>query len=402
LVELLKVLLVFVLIIRLLQQKWNLGGVMLIGAAALGLLMGMGPAGILGVAWRSSIEWSGVSVMVALALIMVLENILRKTGTLKRLVDSSSGLLGDRRLVMGLMPAIIGVLPSAGGAYFSAPMVEASSGGAQIRPERKSFINYWFRHIWEYISPLYPGFIITASIAQVPMGKLFLYQVAFPLTVIATGAIFAFRGVGKEGTKLESKGKLADMLSAVTCFSPILAVMLMVMIMKVDISLAMVIVVASLFVYFRYSPSRVWATLKESISVKTLLLVLGVNVFKGIMEGSGAVNNLPAFFQSTGVPVEAVLFILPFLVGMITGITLAFVGVTFPLILPLIGGTAPDLSMLAFAYASGFAGVMFSPVHLCLVLTKEYFKAEFIPIFRLMLVPELIVLAVAFAQMVLL
>ncbi|HEY3346694.1 MAG TPA: DUF401 family protein, partial [Nitrospirota bacterium] len=208
--------------------------------------------------------------------------------------------------------------------------------------------------------------------------------------------------VGTEGTKLTSKGKLADMRSAVICFSPILAVMLMVMILKVDISLAMIIVVATLFVYFKYSPSRIWATLKESISVKTLLLVLGVNVFKGVMEGSGAVNNLPAFFQSTGVPVEAVLFILPFLVGMITGITLAFVGVTFPLILPLIGGTTPDLSMLAFAYASGFAGVMFSPVHLCLVLTKEYFNAEFIPIFRLMLVPELIVLAVAFAQMVLL
>ncbi|HEY3347512.1 MAG TPA: DUF401 family protein, partial [Nitrospirota bacterium] len=199
-VELLKVLLVFVLVIRLLQQKWNLGGVMLIGATALGLLMGMGPAGILGVAWRSSIAWSGVSVMVALALIMVLENILRKTETLKRLVESFSGLLGDRRLVMGLMPAIIGILPSAGGAYFSAPMVEASSGGAKIRPERKSFINYWFRHIWEYISPLYPGFIIAASIAQVPMGKLFLYQVAFPLTVIATGAVFAFREVGTEGT----------------------------------------------------------------------------------------------------------------------------------------------------------------------------------------------------------
>jgi len=42
---------------------------------------------------------------------------------------------------------------------------------------------------------------------------------------------------------------------------------------------------------------------------------------------------------------------------------------------------------------------MFSPMHLCLVLTKDYFKSELIPIYRLMLVPEAIVVAVAFVQM---
>jgi hypothetical protein len=110
------------------------------------------------------------------------------------------------------------------------------------------------------------------------------------------------------------------------------------------------------------------------------------------------VDHLPQFFQQAGVPVLAIIFLLPFLVGLITGITLAFVGVTFPMILPLVGGAHPDISMLAFAFASGFAGVMFSPVHLCLVLTKDYFKSDLWPIFRIMLLPEGLVLAVALAQ----
>lgn len=397
-IDLIKILLVFILIIRLLQLKWNLGGVMLIGAAALGLLMGMAPLDILNTAFHSSIERTAVSLIIALALIMVLENILRKTETLKKLVESFKGLIGDQRAVMALMPAIIGILPSAGGAFFSAPMVEASADGSHIKPERMSFINYWFRHIWEYVSPLYPGFIMMAAITNVPMGRLFLYQAAFPATVLATGALYGFKDIRAGEAAPSRKGKRADFLNAAVSFSPILVVMLLVMVLKVDVAIAMVIVVAGLFIYFRYSPAKVWATLQESLSYKTLLLVMGVEIFRGVMTKSGAIDHLPQFFQQAGVPVLVIIFLLPFIVGLITGITLAYVGVTFPMILPLVGGAHPDIAMLAFAFASGFAGVMFSPVHLCLVLTKDYFKSDLWPIFRIMLLPEGLVLAVALAQ----
>jgi hypothetical protein len=100
--------------------------------------------------------------------------------------------------------------------------------------------------------------------------------------------------------------------------------------------------------------------------------------------------------------VVLVLFALPFLVGLLTGITVAYVGITFPLLLPLMGGADPDLGMLVFAFAAGFAGVMFSPVHLCLVLTKDYFKADLSPIYRTMLVPEILVMAVATVELLLL
>ena len=396
--DLIKILLVFTLIIRLLQLKWNLGGVMLIGAAALGLLMGLAPLDILRTALNAAVEKTAISLIIALALIMVLENILRKTETLKKLVESFKGLIGDQRAVMALMPAIIGILPSAGGAFFSAPMVEASADGSHIKPERMSFINYWFRHIWEYISPLYPGFIMMAAITNVPMGHIFLYQAAFPATVLVTGALYGFKDIRAGEATPSRKGKHVDFLNAAVSFSPILIVMLLVMVMKVDIAVAMVIVVVGLFIYFRYSPAKIWSTLKESLSYKTLLLVMGVEIFRGVMTRSGSVDHLPQFFQQAGVPVLAIIFLLPFLVGLITGITLAFVGVTFPMILPLIGGAHPELPMLAFAFASGFAGVMFSPVHLCLVLTKDYFKSDLWPIFRIMLLPEGLVLAAALAQ----
>ncbi|MBV5323544.1 DUF401 family protein, partial [bacterium] len=99
-----------------------------------------------------------------LAFIMMMEHQLRTTGMLKQMVVSLSNALPDRRMVMAALPAMIGMLPSPGGAVFSAPMVAEAAEGVVASPEQKALINYWYRHIWEYISPLYPGIILAAGL----------------------------------------------------------------------------------------------------------------------------------------------------------------------------------------------------------------------------------------------
>jgi integral membrane protein (TIGR00529 family) len=396
--ELLKILGVFALIVVLLRLRWHLGIVMLLAAAALGALMGMTPAGVLESAWHASTERAAVSLLAALALIMVLEHILRTTGTLKALVDSLQGLLGDNRVVMGLMPAIIGLLPSAGGARFSAPLVEESANGCVIDPERKSYINYLFRHVWEYVSPLYPGFILTATIAAVSMSSLFAWQASFTLTVLVIGSLVGFRGV-ETHPRHTGRTRRHDLLTATKSFAPILAAIVLVVGFGIDIAVSMAIVVGAMLIAHRYGARETWTAVRESVSFKTLLLVLGVLVFKGVMEDSGAVEHLPQALESAGVPVLVVLVSLPFLVGLMTGLTVAYVGVAFPLILPLIqGGDGVDMGLLALATAAGFAGVMFSPVHLCLVLTRDYFGARLTPIYSMLAFPEAAVIAVALLQ----
>jgi hypothetical protein len=398
--DLLIILGVFLLIVVLLRLRLNLGWVMLIAAAVLGLLTGVAPLRLVPIAFRSLIAPDAVSLILALALIMVLENILRKTGTLQTLVGSLQRLLGDNRAVMALMPAIIGILPSAGGARFSAPMVEESSNGCLMAAERKSFVNYWFRHIWEYVSPLYPGFILAATVAGISMGSLFRWQFLFPPTVLAAGIVYGFRGVAATPHP-RSQERARDIGRFALSFAPIAVVMVLVIAVGVNIALALTGVVIVLLVAHRYTPARIVATVRESMSLKTLFMVAGVLVFRGVMEASGVVDTLPGTMKQAGVPVVLILFAMPFVVGLITGITVAYVGATFPLLLPLIGGVGhPDMPLLAFAFAAGFAGVMFSPVHLCLVLTRDYFKSALSPIYRTMAVPETAVVLVALAQVV--
>ena len=59
---------------------------------------------------------------------------------------------------------------------------------------------------------------------------------------------------------------------------------------------------------------------------------------------------------------------------------------------PLIKGS------ISFAFASGYVGVLLSPVHLCLVLTREYFGASMGGIYRKTLKVSLLIMAVALIE----
>ena len=390
-IDLLKIGAAFIVIILLLRLRWNLGAVMLLATALLGALYLIGPVGQLTVMARAGADPVTLNLVGALVLIMVLENIIRKRGLLKQMTDSLSRVARDRRYTMAILPGVIGLLPSAGGAAFSAPMVQEAAGDISITPERRAFINYWFRHIWEYCSPLYPGIILVAAVTKIPLNSLLISQLPLPVGVVIVGALFCFRGV--EGHAMPDERKKDDVRDLVVSLLPIIASIIMVVVFKLNLSVAMASIVIVLFAIYRYSLSEIGIALKESISLNVILMVFGIMAFKGMLEASGAIEALPLFFRKSGLPLVAVFFALPFLVGLLTGLTVGFVGSTFPIIAAMTGGH-PDPGIITFAFASGFAGVMLSPTHLCLLLTVQYFKADLAGTYRLMYLPVLLVFLV--------
>jgi len=87
---------------------------------------------------------------------------------------------------------------------------------------------------------------------------------------------------------------------------------------------------------------------------------------------------------------------LPFLVGLATGFSMAFVGVALPLLVPYITSElGVSGSALLLAYVSGMMGHLLSPVHLCLILSAEYFKANLARVYRYVLPPALGIEAIA-------
>jgi len=389
--DLLKIGAAFAVIIVLLRLRWNFGAVMLLASVGLGALYHIGPTAQLAVLGRSVIDPVTLNLIGGLVLIMVLENIIRNRGLLKQMTETLSRVARDRRVTMAILPGGIGLLPSAGGAAFSAPLVQEAAGDLDISPERRAFVNYWFRHIWEYVCPLYPGIILTAAVTALPLNRVMLSQLPLASAVVIVGALFCFRGV-RSGA-LHDERRSDDLKDLAVSVLPILASLVLVAVFKLNLSLAMALIVAALFLIYRYRLPEISTAVRQSVSLNVILMVCGIMVFKGMLDASGAIEALPRFFQQSGLPPMAVFFALPFLVGLLTGLTVAFVGSTFPIIVAMTGGHV-EPSVITFAFASGFAGVMLSPTHLCYLLTVRYFNADLAGTYRLLYVPTLLVFLV--------
>ncbi|MDO8673804.1 MAG: DUF401 family protein [Dehalococcoidia bacterium] len=393
-VEVAKLLSVFVLMMVLIHRKANLGQVMMIAAATLGLLFGMNALSIGRTFLTGTLDDDTLSLIVILVLIMFLENLMRKTLILQRMVNALKILIKDHRLVMALLPAFIGFLPSPGGAMFSAPMVGEVSREMPMSPETKSFINYWYRHIWEYVFPLYPGIILASKILEVPIRNLMVLQFPFTIVAILAGIPIAFWGTKNHSLPVADRNIRKALLDLLIGIGPITIVIILVLVFKVDLVWALALAVVGLLIANRYDFNRI-LSLRESFSINTVFLVLGVMIFKQMLVESRAVDALPAFAASQGIPVFVVVFALPFLVGLLTGYAQAVVGIAFPVFLGLSGSGGLDMNLVAFGFVSGFAGVLLSPTHLCLILTIQHFKADFGRVQRKLLVPVVILVAYA-------
>jgi integral membrane protein (TIGR00529 family) len=130
--------------------------------------------------------------------------------------------------------------------------------------------------------------------------------------------------------------------------------------------------------------------LKYGFDLQILFLLYSVMLFKATIESSGAAYALFSDMQYIGMPTPVLLAFLPLLMGFATGISMGFVGISLPLLVPFITlGSEVNSCALILAYISGYVGVLLSPLHLCLILTIEYFKASFAKVYRLILPPLL-------------
>ena len=378
-----------------------MAAVMPIGALLLSVIYLTPPRDFIKATLTAVFSPKSLDMTMTLRLTMVMEHILRTSGMLTRMVSSLSAALPDRRVVMAAMPALIGLLPSPGGAVFSAPMVNEAAGDASIKPEQKAMINYWYRHIWEYISPLYPGIILVAGITGLSTRTLFIANLPCALSVAGWGVLFCFRGIDRQEVPQVQAARSGEVRVFLAMISPILFALLLVVLFQVNPVLALGGTVIVLYLYHRYSAAMILKNLRESVSGRALFLVIGILIFQEVLRVSGALAGISAFFVSSHMPVYLILILIPFIAGLMTGLTVGFVGITFPLLLPLMGAgagagaAAPSPGLVALAFGAGFAGVMLSPVHLCYILTCEYFQTDIARVYHRLFLPSALVLAAA-------
>lgn len=395
-IALLKLLLVFAAVIIALNRRADVGATLLAGALALGLLMGRAPATLALDAWGAVTSAETLRLVVIVILILTLTEALKAARLMESMVQSLLELITDARVVLVMVPALAGLLPMPGGAMFSAPMVAEVGRHFQVDGNQKAFANYWFRHIWEYIMPLYPALVLCSTLLAIPLGAFTRNQ--WPLTVAAVvgGWIVVLARFRKNDSDVPHTDRQRSLWNLARSIWPVLLVVVATMALDVDLLITLPAVLVILGLAARFSWAQIRGVLRKGLDWHIALVLVGAMVFKQIMESTGVVDQVSATMAAAGVPPLAMIAAIPFIVGLATGVTTAAFSISVPVVLPfLYTGGSLHLPYVLLMYAGGMTGLMLSPVHLCLILTRDYFRADFGRMMRPVLFAQTVVLAVA-------
>ncbi len=332
----------------------------------------------------------------ALYLVVCLEIQLRKSGALAGMVKALYRMFASPKITLAAMPAFLGLLPSIGGARFSAPVVDEISKGFDINGEQKAAVNFWFRHIFEFSSPLIPGMLLGCAITGIPIGELIVHLGWLTVVAFVAGWFVIIRPMQvqklEKGTESEEDVKKHNM-DFVLSLAPVIANVVLMVAFGLHAAVSMFIVVLAMVGVLRFfnRPVSIRDTFVGAMDVKLFANVLSILLFIQILDTTGLLAQLVAAFDHSPLPVPVVIAIISFIVGMLTGLSQGHVAIVMPIVAALSMG---DVTLAGIALVFGVSGQMITPTHVCLTVTLDYFKCDFFKTLVPVVIAQVIVMAI--------
>jgi integral membrane protein (TIGR00529 family) len=298
----------------------------------------------------------------AVSLITVLGYSLKETSLMTELIEGLRRMLPSR-VLLALIPAMFGLLSMPGGALMSAPFNEPEADRLGLRPEHKTYLNVWFRHLWYWASPISPVPILASSLASLTLNGFLAVQLPLFAVTLAIGFVVSSLFINAHGNPKHGPRGYADVAKGL---APILATVLL-SAAGVPVWAALVVGILIVCAIKRVPVGRALRMVRDGARWDVATAAVSMLFFRHVVAVSGSVNSLSEAVTELGVPLIIV----------------------FPLLLPLSG--AAGVHLVSVVYAGVIAGYLASPMHLCLVLTNSYYKSELGRVYRY-LVPSVVVL----------
>jgi len=369
-------------------KRIGLGVSLSTAALFLGLLT-IGPTQTLQALLKTLENYDALTVIFASFAIMLLSQIYRETGLISILTDSISRLIGNSKIILGLIPAIIGLMPVAGGALMSAPMVEEEARKLKLSRVKKTYVNLWFRHT---IFPIYPVstlLILTATLTNTSMFSIIYRQIPVVLGMIVIGYLIGLWKAkpAKKEDKVSSKmDRRKCLMKFLFSFSPILFIIALVAAFGVNFAIS---AFAGVFFLILISKQKtdVLAKIFRNWSVyEVTLAAFGAFFFKGTIESSGLSEIISRTLVQGNFDEAFLLIFLPLILAFLMGSPSGGIILSVSILSGILYFTAKSASLL---YMSAYLGYLGAPTHLCLAFTVAYFKSSLSGLYKY-LVPSLI------------
>ncbi len=366
------------LTLLLIRARVNISLSIFAGAAALGLLsVGLSTFEVI---FESSTSLHTLHLLALVTAAFTLGYSMEYLGLLKDLQKVIEKIFGE--LSVAILPLIVGLLPMPGGALLSAVMIRELVGKYKISPENATFINYWFRHVWVTMWPLYPSIIIAAGVVNVDVMSLVL--ATYPVGIAA----MFFAVLSARNLNFKLRIGVRDSVLFIRSSYPIFMVAMLAIALRLDMLITILLSIAVLYIHRRVKIGDLIRILKRTIDVKIVILIFAVMAYRDLILYTNAAEVFFNHLQELHFPFSIASFTLSFIVGFATGIELSYSSIALPLLVAFTGtGTSLIAENVMLVIAGGFLGVMLSPMHLCFALTCEYFRADAEGVYRLLLPP---------------
>ncbi|MDI6691612.1 MAG: DUF401 family protein [Candidatus Bathyarchaeota archaeon] len=344
-----------------------------------------------------------ISVVLATFGITFLSQLYNETGVIKRLSESLSKIVKNSKIISSMLPAVIGFLPVAGGALMSAPIVDAETEKLKLTPEKKTYVNLWFRHTIFPVYPISQLLITTAALTNVPIFLIILRQIPVVIVMVIVGYFMAFWKISKVKSP-ENHGEsdsISNLKNFFISFSPILATIIVVVALGsfgfnlseqgFDVLIATLLGILILIIISKANSKVLAKPLKNKGIYGITFAVYGAFLLRNVIKAAGVSEVFNTLVTNGNINIVALLTIIPSILGFLTGSPLAGISISISIMEGVIK-FLPNIASLI--YMSAYLGYIIAPTHLCFTFTAEYFKCPLGKAYRYV-IPSFLVTSLA-------
>ncbi|RKD29523.1 DUF401 family protein [Thermohalobacter berrensis] len=373
-------------ILFLVSKKVNIGYSLMIGAALLAILNGKKPNYILQTFIETIKEPKTITLAITIGFITILGHLMDKYGILDRMVIALEKMLGSAKITILISPAIIGTLLVTGGALMSCPVVEGLGKKLNLPEDRKAAINLIFRHGLYFIFPLSPAVILAVELGGFNVFDFIKLQFPIALTMYILGYIFYLKDCKQTNlSKFQLKEYLLSIKEFILYSSPILISLLGAILFGLPFYISLILgILSSIFLNLYdkktdreyHVDENLFKTIREGLKLPMVIAIIGIMIFKNIVNDINEIYMYLEGLLNKGIPLEILILASSAIISFPLASTQPGVAILYPMILPLAPDYNTKLLYGMFIYTSSFMFYFISPLHLCQVLTLEYFKVK--------------------------
>lgn len=375
-----------VIILFLVSKKINIGFSLMIGAALLALLNKKGLLYIINTFIKSIFDSTTLTLGSIVLLISILGHLLNEYKILDRMILALEKMLRSAKLTILLAPAIIGTLLVTGGALMSCPVVDKLGKKLDISKDKGAAINLIFRHGMYFIFPLSTTIILASKIGEFNIMDFIKLQFPISIVLYILGYLIFLKGYEEEKPeRIQPKEYLTSIFNFIIFSSPILISLLGVVLFNLPFysSLILGIFVAIIINIYdtKYTKQyehkgNLFKLMYDGIKPSMVIAIFGIMIYKNVVNDLDELYIQLNLLLERGLPIELLIIIAASAISLSLGSTQPTVAILFPMILPLAPDYHTKLLYAMFIYTSGFMFYYISPIHLCQVLTLEYFDVK--------------------------